>query len=71
MQELKINYFWSPLHGDKLLIMDMHQNMASHIKQWTWTNTANYGFSVGDHSFDLLAGTETTEYSYSRWELKN
>ena len=62
--------FWSPLHGDGFNDNGYASNMASHIKQWTWTNTANYGFSVGDHSFDLLAGTEATEYSYSRWGIE-
>lgn len=28
----------------------------------TWTNTANYGFELNDHSFDVLAGMESIQY---------
>jgi len=31
--------------------------------RWKITNTANYKFSIGDHSFDLLVGQSTDKYT--------
>lgn len=32
---------------------------------WTWTNTANYIFTINkNHHFNILAGVEATKYSY-------
>lgn len=33
----------------------------------TWTNTANYVFALGLHSFDILLGEETSEKYLNRW----
>ena len=36
-------------------------------RQYTWTNTANYKFSLGSHNFDILAGVESYSKSYDQW----
>lgn len=59
--------FWSPKHGDGLNYGGYAVNVASRSKLWTWTNTATYDFTVKGHHFNLLAGIEATETSYSYW----
>lgn len=59
--------FMSPKHGDGLNTEGYAYNASMHTSVWTWTNTATYDFSLGDHHFNLLAGMEATEKSYKDW----
>ena len=31
---------------------------------WTWTNTANYKFDLGDNHFNIFGGVEATDYTF-------
>lgn len=42
-------------------------NYYSNIKQWNWQNYLTYNLSLGDHNFDLTAGTEAQKQTYNRW----
>jgi TonB-linked SusC/RagA family outer membrane protein len=42
-------------------------NVSSRYLQTTWTNTANYKFSLGDNNFDLLLGAEATKKQRRYW----
>ncbi|WP_233547776.1 TonB-dependent receptor [Parabacteroides sp. AF17-28] len=42
-------------------------NYAAKSTQATWTNTATYTFSLGEHHFDILAGIESFEKKLDRW----
>lgn len=43
------------------------ENYSIRSRQYTWTNTANYKFSLGSHNFDILAGVESYSRSYDQW----
>lgn len=43
------------------------ENYSIRSRQYTWTNTANYKFSLGSHNFDILAGVESYSKSYDQW----
>lgn len=43
------------------------ENYSIRSRQYTWTNTANYKFSLGNHNFDVLAGVESYSRSYDQW----
>lgn len=59
--------FWSPKHGDGVASKGLANAYNIKNDRWTWTNTANYRFSLGQNNFDLLAGMEATERDYSNW----
>ncbi|MCD7852296.1 MAG: SusC/RagA family TonB-linked outer membrane protein [Parabacteroides sp.] len=42
-------------------------NYAAKSTQATWTNTATYTLSLGEHHFDILAGIESFEKKLDRW----
>ena len=59
--------FRSPLHGDGVNQKGYAFNVAAKNNVWTWTNTATYAFSLGNHNFNLLAGMEATETHNKYW----
>jgi len=42
-------------------------NYSAKLRSETWTNTANYMFSVNKNNFDILAGEETHGKQLDRW----
>nr|WP_320057564.1 TonB-dependent receptor [uncultured Bacteroides sp.] len=59
--------FWSPLHGDGVNSNGLANAYNTKNDKWTWTNTATYNFSLGEHNFNVLAGMEASETDYSIW----
>lgn len=43
------------------------ENYSIRSRQYTWTNTANYNFSLGNHHFDVLAGVESYSKTFDQW----
>lgn len=43
------------------------ENYSIRSRQYTWTNTANYNFSIGSHHFDVLAGVESYSKTFDQW----
>lgn len=43
------------------------ENYSIRSRQYTWTNTANYNFSIDRHHFDVLAGVESYSKSFDQW----
>ena len=43
------------------------ENYSIRSRQYTWTNTANYNFSIGSHHFDVLAGIESYSKTFDQW----
>ena len=60
--------FSTPLHGGGY--PDGRSSVGtSSLRSWTWTNTADYNFSIKKHHFDVLVGVEASEQkrnSFSR-----
>lgn len=59
--------FYSPIVDGGNSSNGVATNVSTRIRQKTWTNTLEYGRSVGDHRFDLLVGMETFEKRLVRW----
>ena len=59
--------FWSPKHGDGVNAGGYAFNVANKNSIWTWTNTANYNFALGENHFDVLVGMEASETSLRYW----
>ncbi|KAA6333449.1 TonB-dependent receptor SusC [termite gut metagenome] len=63
--------FNNPFAGDGFNVDPNSAGQAynSRIKNLatTWTNTAQYTFSIGNHNFDILVGLETYEKKRERW----
>lgn len=53
--------FRSPDGGDGYASGGTSGIYSSRQEIWTWTNTANYNYSLKKHHIDLLAGVEATE----------
>ena len=43
------------------------ENYSIRSRQYTWTNTVNYNFSVDKHHFDILGGVESYSKAYDQW----
>lgn len=43
------------------------ENYSIRSRQYTWTNTANYNFSLGNHHFDVLVGIESYSKTFDQW----
>ena len=56
--------FWHPQYGQGAGNNGYAWRTMNDMMGWTWTNTANYNFNLGDNTFDLLAGMEAYELSY-------
>jgi len=59
--------FWSPNHGDGVTAGGSAYKYGVKKNRWTWTNTATYNFSLEDHNFNVLAGTESSETNFEMW----
>ena len=53
--------FRSPNGGDGYSSGGSSSNYQNFQKIWTWTNTADYNFSIKKNHFDVLAGVEATD----------
>lgn len=62
--------FWSPIHGDGFGNNGYAYNVSGSSKQWVWSNTADFKFNIGDHNFNLLAGTEASQYNFASWGIE-
>ena len=56
--------FWDPAYGQGAQYPGYAWRTYSNNTDWTWTNTADYGLHLGDHSFDFLLGMEAYSSSY-------
>lgn len=45
-------------------------NVSTKNEQYTWSNTSNYRFSLGNNHFDVMAGTERFERKIIQWGAK-
>ena len=59
--------FNNPYMGDGYSTHGEAYSVQIKNKTLTWTNTAQYNFSLGDHNFDVLAGMESYEKKRDRW----
>ncbi len=60
--------FYSPLAGDGYSDNGDAYNYFNRYNRWTWTNTANYDFSLLEKfNFGLLAGTEEQRSINNNW----
>jgi TonB-linked SusC/RagA family outer membrane protein len=59
--------FYNPFNGDAFASHGESYKLSVSNRVTTWTNTLQYLFSVGEHNFNLLAGTETYEKNLERW----
>lgn len=57
--------FWDPAYGQGAQSAGYAWRTYSNNTDWTWTNTADYGLHVGEHSFDFLLGMEAYSSSYT------
>jgi len=48
--------------GDRSVNLNTLTTTNNYDRNWIWTNTASYRFTVDKHSFNILAGTESKEY---------
>ncbi|WP_321334038.1 TonB-dependent receptor [uncultured Bacteroides sp.] len=71
---------YSPLyHLSVFSYNDTHTSVSQNMSKghtMTWTNTASYDFTVGDHAINALIGMEAQRYqgtylSASNWDLKS
>jgi TonB-linked SusC/RagA family outer membrane protein len=59
--------FSNPFTGDAYSSHGSSDKVSVTNKVLTWTNTAQYNFSLGEHHFDILVGQESYEKSLDRW----
>jgi TonB-linked SusC/RagA family outer membrane protein len=59
--------FNNPFNGDSYASHASAYKSSISNKTMTWTNTAQYSFSIGENNFDILAGLETYEKKLNRW----
>jgi TonB-linked SusC/RagA family outer membrane protein len=66
-QRISDEQFSNPFTGDSYASHGSDYKAEVNNKVVTWTNTAQYNFSLGEHNFDLLVGQELYEKSLDRW----
>ena len=71
MRDLDGRYFTklNPEHGEAISVNDLYENTFT-INEWKISNTLNYRDSWGDHSLDVLVGTEAVKNSYKGFGVK-
>lgn len=62
--------FHSPKHLSGAAVNGFGNAYSTKNNMWTFTNTANYVFSIDQHNFDILAGMETTKTDYSTYGMQ-
>ena len=58
---------WNPDHGDGFGYGGLANAEFYKRMQWTWTNTAAYNVSFGDHNIFALVGMETSRRTNGYW----
>ena len=66
-QDINDEQFNNPYNGDSYASNGAAYKSSILNKATTWTNTAQYSRSFGEHNFDLLVGQELYEKSLNRW----
>jgi len=61
---------WSPDHGDGFSYGGLANAYLYKRMQWTWTNTASYSTTFGDHSLSALVGMETSRRTNNYWDAE-
>ena len=71
MRDLDGRYFTklNPEHGEAISVNDLYENTFT-INEWKISNTLNYRDSWGDHTLDVLVGTEAVKNSYKGFGVK-
>ena len=71
MRDLDGRYFTklNPEHGEAISVNDLYENTFT-INEWKVSNTLNYRDSFGDHTLDLLIGTEAVKNNYKGFGIK-
>ncbi|MDR1919188.1 MAG: TonB-dependent receptor [Tannerellaceae bacterium] len=59
--------FNNPFNGDSFASNGASYKASVSNKATTWTNTAQYTFSLGEHNFDILVGQESYAKNFERW----
>lgn len=52
--------YWNNKVGDGQGLNELHQRTSTEFDTWDWFNTIQYTKKIGDHSIDVLGGTEYT-----------
>lgn len=52
--------YWNPEIGDGNGLVGLGQTVSSETRNWSWFNTLNYNNKIGNHDFNILAGSEYT-----------
>jgi TonB-linked SusC/RagA family outer membrane protein len=66
-QQISDEEFDNPFNGDAYASHGEVNKVSVNATTTTWTNTAQYNFSLGEHNFDLLVGQELFEKKLDRW----
>jgi TonB-linked SusC/RagA family outer membrane protein len=66
-QQVSDQEFNNPFHGGGFSQHGTVYKASGTTTAITWSNTAQYSFSLGNHNFDLLAGQELYEKKLDRW----
>ena len=71
MRDLDGRYFTklNPEHGEAISVNDLYENTFT-INEWKISNTLNYRDSFGDHTLDLLIGTEAVKHNFKGYGIK-
>ena len=71
MRDLDGRYFTklNPEHGEAISVNDLYENTFT-INEWKISNTLNYRDSFGDHTLDVLIGTEAVKNNYKGFGIK-
>ena len=71
MRDLDGRYFTklNPEHGEAISVNDLYENTFT-INEWKISNTLNYRDSFGDHTLDILIGTEAVKNNYKGFGIK-
>jgi TonB-linked SusC/RagA family outer membrane protein len=66
-QQVSDEQFSNPFNGDSYASHGSDYKASVNTTTTTWTNTAQYTFSLDDHNFDILVGQELYEKKLERW----
>ncbi|WP_266367578.1 SusC/RagA family TonB-linked outer membrane protein [Tellurirhabdus rosea] len=59
--------FRNSVHGEGGSTGGQAFNIYTNVKIWNWQNYFNYNFGFGEHSFELVAGTEAQKFTIDSW----
>jgi len=71
LRDLDGRYFTklNPEHGEAISVNDLYENTFT-INEWKISNTLNYRDSFGDHTLDVLVGTEAVKNNYKGYGVR-